>query len=130
MKRKGTNKSNQSMGSSQFWIPPGDMWIAKIKPDEPENIMKEGAEKIDGQQRCPSGVRFMESGNLYVLPHDTYAIYISCNMYERFYDAYQSIKEIRNQTQDRIYQAMYAASHPLIDKITKRPISLVLLIPN
>jgi len=103
----------------QYWIPPGDIWVAKIEPDEPRNTMRDGKTEQDGQQRCPSGVKFMESGNMYVLPHDSYAVYISCNMYERFYDAYQSIKEIPTiRPEERIWQAMYAATHPLIDKVT------------
>ena len=112
-----TRETNQ--WDHQFWIPPGDIWIAKIQPDEPKNNMQDGKTEQDGQQRCPSGVKFMESGNMYVLPHETYALYVSCNMYDRFYEAYQSIKEIPEvRPQDRIMQAMYAATHPLIDKIT------------
>lgn len=110
---------NSDEWDTQFYIPPGDCFIAKILPDEPESYAIDGVLNDEGQQQCPSGVKFMESGTMYVLPHDTYGIYISCNMYQSFYDTYQSIKDIATiKPIDRIRTALYAATHPLVDKVT------------
>ena len=104
--------------STQVYIPPGEVFWSDISPNEPRNS-EELRQVANGVQQCPSGVKFLDEGELYILPHGCTALYVSCNMYERFYEAYNSIKNIPEvDSFYRFYTAMYAASHPLIDKIT------------
>lgn len=117
------------------YIPSGDCFIARIDPIEPENFANEGQLNNYGEKRCPSGVKFIDDGKVYTIPHNSLAVYVSCNIYPAFYEAFNKLKTSLDYTSEfipeseggqvgdaglynLIQQAMFVATHPLIDKIT------------
>lgn len=124
-----SDQPNNSDLPYQTYVPSGDCFIAEIEPVEPENFCDSNQINRRGEKRCPSGVKFMESGSVYTIPHGSLAVYVSCNLYPKFYQAFnelkKSISEVEyagesppNEVYSLVKQAMFVATHPLVDKIT------------
>ena len=124
-----SDQPNDSELPYQTYVPSGDCFIAEIEPVEPENLCDTTQTTSRGEKRCPSGVKFMESGSVYTIPHGSLAVYVSCNLYPKFYQAFNELKKTLGQIEyageqppNELYslvkQAMFVATHPLVDKIT------------
>lgn len=104
-----------------LYIPPGDVFFATNDGPEPatdsDPLLVDPKSKI---QSCPSGLKIVNNGDIScIIPSGSNFCYISNNLYNKFYTAYNLI----NQTKDISYIdafkiAATLATSPQYDKIT------------
>jgi len=105
-----------------LYIPPGDVFFATNDGPEPatDPVNPLSVNPRSQIQSCPSGLKLINNGEVTgIVPSGSQFCYISNNLYEKFYTAYNVI----NQTQDVTYidafkVAAVLATSPQYDKIT------------
>jgi hypothetical protein len=109
-----------------FYISPGDVFFAKNEGPEPANTNFDFDEPpgpshpSEGElPKCPSGLKVVDGTTfLGIIPPSSNFIYISQNLYERFYNLYSTYTEIGLNHNKAFNLSALMCTSPLYDGIT------------
>lgn len=101
-----------------LYIPPGDVFFATNDGPEPLTDLSSPTGLMGLIQACPSGLKVVDNGQFKcIIPSGSEFLYISNNLYSKFYEIYYRLSQ-RTGSRDAMILSAVLATAPQYDEIT------------
>lgn len=102
-----------------LYISPGDVFWASNDGPEPLGDTINPTGIVSGIQQCPSGLKILKGSEVEcIIPSGSKFLYVSANIYDKFYDIYTKIYQLTSTYYEAMNIAAVLSTSPSYDEIT------------